>query len=209
MANLLLSQTDDWQLVHDDQDIRGRDLLDAQGLVLGQISDMVLDTESERVEEVVLADGTRYPAADLDIEDEAVYLRGAALQTARAPYPAEGLQRARPISGADVITPATTATISGADAGDYVRQDVTVYDDDDREYETHYGSSYAATGNPFSFYRPAYRFGSEMSMDGGYLGTSFDDVETSLRERWMNAFPGQRYDDYRGAIRYGFERRRG
>ena len=218
MAHVLLSDTDDWQLVHDEQDLRGRDLLDAGGLRIGQIADMVINTETEHIDEVVLTDGARYPAADLDIEDEAVYLRGAATVAGRTAFPYEGVRRTDPISGADTVytertisgtspevPPATPATISGADARDYVRSSPL---DSDAEYESHYGTEYAATGNPFSFYRPAYRFGTEMSLDQGYLGTSFDDVETSLRERWMTAFPGQRYDDYRGAIRYGFERRR-
>lgn len=222
MAHVLLSETDDWKLVHDEQDLRGRDLLDAAGMRIGQIDDMVVNTDTQHVDQVILTDGTRHPAADLDIEGEAVYLRGSATVEPRTPYRTEGVTSRQPIagtdavggagviSGADTVSPATRDTISGAEAGDYVRQPLSDdYDSYDTEYEQHYGSTYGASGNPFSFYRPAYRFGTEMSLDQGYLGTSFDDAEPRLRERWLNAFPGLRYDDYRGAVRYGFERRRG
>ncbi len=220
MAHVLLSQTDEWQLVDDDQDVRGRDLLDAGGLRIGPIEDMVVDTDSEHVDAVVLADGTRYPAADLDIEDEAVYLRGAATETARTPYTTGGVRRVEVIDGADrdatpdmvvsaTDTYAPAAPISGAAAGDYLNNPVTMNPDDDRDFESHYNTEYHASGNPYSFYQGAYHFGRDMSLDSGLLNTSFDDVETRVRDRWASAFPGLRYDDYRGAVRYGFERRRG
>lgn len=220
MAHVLLSQTDDWTLVHDEQDLRGRDLLDASGLRIGQIDDMVVNTETEHVDEVILTDGTRHPAADLDIEGEAVYLRGAGTVAGREPYAYKGVRRTEPISGTDTVYTertisgtdtagaATAGTISGADSNDYLRNSPVDWDTYDRDFEEHYGSNYGVTGNPYSFYQPAYRFGTETSLEAGYLGTSFDDVEPKLRERWTNSFPGQRYDDYRGAIRYGFERRR-
>lgn len=218
MAHVLLSETDDWTLVNDDQDIRGRDLLDAAGLRIGQIRDMVVNTETEHVDEVILEDGTRHPAADLDIEGEAVYLRGAGTTEGRQPYRYEGVQRSDAviggtgpiISGTDTMAINTPDTISGAEVRDYMPAGDAAYDLDayDSEYETHYGTEYGLSGNPYSFYRPAYRFGTEVSASEGLLGTSFEDIEPRLRERWASAFPGLRYDDYRGAVRYGFERRR-
>ncbi len=224
MAHILLSESDEWQLVHEGQDLRGQDLLDPNGLRIGQISDMVIDTAEERVDEVILADGTRYDAADLDIEDGVAYLRGSATE-ARTPYPNEGVQRVETtpvvdsidesvydrdtISGTDTIALGTSGTISGAEAGDYVRHCATLpRDEHDEVFEEHYRQTYQGSGNPYDFYRPAYRFGSDLSRGQGFLNTSFEDVEPSVQDRFASAFPGLRYDTLAGAVRHGFERRR-
>lgn len=237
MAHILLSETDEWQLSDDHQDIRGHDLLDANGLRLGQISDMVVDTSAKRVDEVILADGTRYPAADLDIEDEVVYLRGAGSMVVRTPYESAAVPATASRDG-DVDTIPTPvvdsvdetvysgSTVSGTDAAalgslgagaqhsqqrdrDYVSYCKTLpRDDHDTHFESHYRETYGSSGNDYDFYRPAYRFGQDLTDDQSFLGTSYDDVETNVRDRFAASFPGQRYDTLADAIRFGFERRR-
>lgn len=245
MAHILLSETDEWTLVHDDQDLRGHDLLDANGLRIGQIADMVVDTQAKKVDEVVLNDGKRFPADDLDIEDEVVYLRGSGSMVVRTPYAGTAVASGTGIavgSGTtaarrdddvdDIPTPvvdsidepvAPSHTISGTDAGavsglgsstDAVTRDYVSYcrtlprDDHDDYFESHYRDTYAPSGNDFDFYRPAYRFGHDLQDDNSFLGTSFDDVEPTVRDRFAKSFPGLRYDTLADAIRYGFERRR-
>ncbi len=237
MAHILLSETDEWQLVHDEQDLRGRDLLDPNGLRLGEVADMVINTHDSRVDEVILTDGTRYPAADLDIEDQAVYLRGASTAATRTPYAAEGVTRVETFDDDvdDIPTPivdsvdesvySSGSTISGTDAGalgavggtisgassrDYVAHCATLpRDEHDTDFENHYRQTYQASGKDFDFYRPAYRFGHDLPDSQSFLGVGFSEAEPDVQSRFASSFPGLRYDTLADAIRFGFERRRG
>ena len=70
---LVRLQDVDWTLTDKRQDIRGRELRDAVGRSLGEIEQMIVDTEQERVVTVRLQDATEYPADDLQIMEDAVY----------------------------------------------------------------------------------------------------------------------------------------
>lgn len=74
MARAPLSQLDDWELVYEDQDIRGWPVQDREGNRLGTVREMIVDTDTELVEEVVLDDGTEYPNDDIELRDGVVYL---------------------------------------------------------------------------------------------------------------------------------------
>ena len=69
MTRRPLSELDDWELVYDDQDIRGRRLVDESGTPIGTVSEMIVDTEEERVDAIVLDNGVEYPARDFRIRD--------------------------------------------------------------------------------------------------------------------------------------------
>lgn len=74
MTRELLSQLSDWQLVHDSQDIRGQTLYDADGRPLGKIDNLIVNTDTEYVDAIVV-DGREIPANALEIGDNTVYLR--------------------------------------------------------------------------------------------------------------------------------------
>ena len=78
MARFRLQDTDDWQLVHDEQDVRGWQVLDVTGAALGTVEDMIVDDREERVDALVLSDGREVAARDVHLGDDAVYLEGAA-----------------------------------------------------------------------------------------------------------------------------------
>lgn len=67
-----MSELDDWQLHDSGQDVRGRQLITTSGTELGTISEMLVDTEQERVCAIVLDDGRSFPVDTLEIHDEAV-----------------------------------------------------------------------------------------------------------------------------------------
>ncbi len=77
MTRAALSQLDDWQLVDSDQDLRGMQLVDTTGTPIGTIREMIVNTDTEYVEAVVLDDGREIPAGEIEIGDAAVYLRRA------------------------------------------------------------------------------------------------------------------------------------
>lgn len=104
MARAPLSELDDWQLTDDDQDIRGCDVVDASGAVVGTVSELIADTEAERIVALLLTTGAEIPASSIDIgDDRTVYLRGDALPDATLSprpgvrvYDATGVRRRLP-----------------------------------------------------------------------------------------------------------------
>lgn len=79
MALVLLSRQDDYDLVHSRQDCRGLTARDTDGDVLGKVTDMVIDTEAEHVDSIILEGGAQIPAADIALRDGVVLVRAAAL----------------------------------------------------------------------------------------------------------------------------------
>lgn len=75
MARGLLKNMGDWKLKDKDKDIRGRMLMTANGEPVGLIRDLVVDTDTERVESIVLDNGREFPARDLELRGSDVLLR--------------------------------------------------------------------------------------------------------------------------------------
>ncbi len=76
MARAPLSQLDDWKLVDRDQDLRGMRLVDEAGNPIGTVREMIVNTDTELVEWLVLDNGQEIPTSEIRIEDNAVYLLG-------------------------------------------------------------------------------------------------------------------------------------
>ncbi|HYE58278.1 MAG TPA: PRC-barrel domain-containing protein [Rhodothermales bacterium] len=74
MARDLLSKLNDWDLVYEEQDVRGRDAFDAAGNRLGEIKDMLADTDAGRVVALVLENGQQYDADLVEIGDKRVVI---------------------------------------------------------------------------------------------------------------------------------------
>ncbi len=82
MARAPLSQLDDWELDHESQDLRGHRLVDERGALLGTVREMIVDTDAERVDAIVLDDGAEYPVSTFEIRDGTAVLRSPAGQAA-------------------------------------------------------------------------------------------------------------------------------
>lgn len=67
-----LEELGSWQLVHDEQDIRGRPVLGATGNSYGTVQEMLVDKDKEHVAAVRLSDGRIVPAGHLEIRDNDV-----------------------------------------------------------------------------------------------------------------------------------------
>ncbi len=79
MARKRISRSDDWNLVHDEQDIRGHRMIDAEGNTIGTVDDLIINTDSKLVETIVLEDGTEYSTDEIEIDDnQQAYLKGTA-----------------------------------------------------------------------------------------------------------------------------------
>ena len=76
MSHFELSSSNDWELVHEEQDIRGWEVRDAKDRILGVVDDMIVNTNTEYVDTIRLKDGTEYPARNIHIGDGIVYIEG-------------------------------------------------------------------------------------------------------------------------------------
>ncbi len=85
MALERLSKTDHWELVHENQDIRGWRVVDAAGDDLGTVDDLTIDTDAKLVDHITLDDGAEYPASEIEIGDDVVYLEGVEHMEGEAP----------------------------------------------------------------------------------------------------------------------------
>ncbi len=67
-----LDTLSDWQLVHEEQDIRGYPLRSLSGEDYGTVDDMLVDKDHEHVLAVRLNDGRMVAVENLDIRDDHV-----------------------------------------------------------------------------------------------------------------------------------------
>lgn len=70
-----LHSLSDWQLVNEDQDIRGYPVRSLIGEEYGKVEDMLVDKENERVIAVRMDDGRLVGVEHLDIMDDHVIYR--------------------------------------------------------------------------------------------------------------------------------------
>jgi len=72
MALIPLSQQDEYGLAHSEQDCRGWPVRDSAGAALGTCTEMIVDTEAEHVDSIVLDTGVRIAAADIALKGGSV-----------------------------------------------------------------------------------------------------------------------------------------
>lgn len=77
MAIRPLNELDDYQLADSDQDCRGWSVLGPAGNQIGRVSEMLVDTDTERVTSLVLDNGDVIPVATVSLRDGKVQAGGA------------------------------------------------------------------------------------------------------------------------------------
>lgn len=84
MARAPLSQQSDYELVNKDQDLRGWQVLDENGATLGVVTDLIIDTDAERVELLLLSTGREISINDVTLGDHLVLLAPPQVQATEA-----------------------------------------------------------------------------------------------------------------------------
>ena len=79
-------------------------------------------------------------------------------------------------------------------------------DDDEQYYRNHWSATYVASGARFDDYDPAYRYGHSMAGSDSYRGQSWEQVEAELRSNWEHMYPQSAWDDFKAAVKHGWER---
>lgn len=189
MSRISLSDTGDWKLEFpEDQDVRGYRALDEDGNALGVVDNMIINTDEERVDTIVLEDGTEYPAADISIGDGVVYVTG--------------------VHGATTGDVNEEVRVYG-DSGQVVRRAQVADHDFDAHadaFRTHYESSYGSAGGAYDDYEPAYRYGFDQAHEDSNRNRGYVDAEGDLRTGYGTAYADRDFDADRDAVRYGYTR---
>lgn len=82
MAIRPLKELDDYELANSGQDCRGWPVIDAAGNRIGTVTEMLVDTDAERVSSLVLDKGQTIPAGSVSLRDGKVHARTTAAGTA-------------------------------------------------------------------------------------------------------------------------------
>ena len=77
---------------------------------------------------------------------------------------------------------------------------------DDTYYRNHYTSNYASAGGRYEDYAPAYSYGSTMAGSTQYRGRAWNDVEPTLRSDWETRNPGSTWENFKAAVRHGWDK---
>jgi hypothetical protein len=181
MAHVKLSETHDYDLVYDDQDIRGWEVRDGSGAVIGRVDDMIVDTDREIVDIVRLENGQELAARDLYIGDGVVYAES-------------------------VDTGHDGGEVRVYDEAGRVTRRVEIDEEDHADFRNHYASSFADTDRDYDYYEPAYSYGYNQARTNEYSGRDYDAAEMDLRSDYQTAHADGNYDEHRDAIRYGYNR---
>ena len=188
MSRIALSDAGHWHLKFpDDQDVRGYAALDENGNRVGVVDTMIVNTDEKRVDSIVLEDGQEFPARNISIGDNVVYLAGVA---------------------ADDDDMDGTVTVYD-DYGHVERRETVGdadYDTHADAFRTHYTSTYGDAGGSYDDYEPAYRYGYETAHDDDYRNRAYVDAEDDLRTGYGSRYADRDYDADRDAVRYGYTR---
>ncbi len=100
-----------WKLDHKRDDIRGWSLRDPEGQLLGTVDELIVDTNSKHVTQVVLGDGKRFLARDVLIGEHELRLTGVSRKLAAE---REALAERQRLAKAKAAAPAPVAKAAAA-----------------------------------------------------------------------------------------------
>jgi hypothetical protein len=71
-------------------------------------------------------------------------------------------------------------------------------------YRSHYSTNLADSGQPYSYYMPAYRFGHTLRSDTRYQGRDWNMIEADAHRDWEVDHPGT-WERVKNAVRHAWE----
>lgn len=86
--------------------------------------------------------------------------------------------------------------------------DLSTYDTYADDFRSNFNTTYGARGYTYDRYEPAYRYGYTLANDTRYAGKDWLAVEADARREWERNNQGV-WEDFKDAIRYGWDRVRG
>jgi uncharacterized protein (TIGR02271 family) len=86
---------------------------------------------------------------------------------------------------------------------------VRAFDTYNTDWRNDYNTRYGGSGYTYDQYVPVYRYGYDLANDSRYTGQDWSAVESSARRDWEQRYPNNAWEDFKDAIRYGWDRVRG
>ncbi len=229
MARELYSDLDGWDLVYDEQDARGREAVDSDGTRLGEVTDMVADTDAQRIVALVLDDGTHIDADRVELQADRVVVQSGA--TGEPSYGTGSHLRVRtvhtgdmdadPMSSGDMEMP---QTVSGTDAGYAYGAGSAMtgaamsgtgasmggmrrFEDYDADFRSDYARDYGMSGGTYEEVMPAYRYGYDLGSHETYRSRTWDDsLEGDLSRSYETQYGEGTWERIKHAVKSGFDR---
>jgi uncharacterized protein (TIGR02271 family) len=78
----------------------------------------------------------------------------------------------------------------------------------EREFRSHYDTTFAQRGSPYDRWAPAYRYGYDIATDPRYRNRDWAAMETDARRDWEQRHKGT-WEEFKEAIRYAWDKVRG
>jgi hypothetical protein len=78
--------------------------------------------------------------------------------------------------------------------------------DNDAHFRSHWNTAYGTSGRSYDEYAPAYQYGYTMAGNDTYRGRKWDEVEPGLRSDWESRNPGSTWENFKAAVRHGWDR---
>ena len=194
MGRFVLSETSDWELVHDRQDIRGWPVHDASGTEIGRVAELIANTDSELVESIVLDNGREYPARDIELGDRIVYAEGGRAASTDADPVVKKYDNARIGRHKAAATTGTTTA--------------TAYADHEDAYRRHYTNTFADSGESYDYYKPAYRWGHTYGTNPDYSDRDYAALEPEMRRGYEEKHGTGTWERVKDAVRHAFDHSR-
>ena len=80
------------------------------------------------------------------------------------------------------------------------------YDTYDRDFRSDWERSYRSSGYGYERYQPAYRYGYGLATENRYRGRDWNTIEPDVRHDWEMQHPGDRWEDFKDAVRHAWDR---
>lgn len=187
MARFPLASNSDWELTDDEKDICGWEVRDSDNNRLGEVAQMLMNTETEKVEVLRLDTGRELATANVYIGKDIVYCD------------------VEDVGKLPVVV--TELDSYGHIARRFVQPD-PAFTSSEPAFRSHYGNTLATTGWVYEFYLPGYRLGYTLASNGANAGKTYEQVEPRAREDFISRHGRTEYSGHREAICYGYEYRR-
>jgi hypothetical protein len=82
------------------------------------------------------------------------------------------------------------------------------FEADEADFQQHYQSACAHSGQPYEHWAPAYQYGYSLASDSRYHNRDWSTIETDARRDWEQQHRGT-WEQMKDAIRYAWDKARG
>jgi hypothetical protein len=83
------------------------------------------------------------------------------------------------------------------------------FEEYDNDFRSDYVRNYSNSNYGYETYQQAYHYGFDLNTLGQYRGRNWNEIEVNVRREWERDHPGHAWEDFKEAIRVGWDHLRG